>query len=208
MSWTDILGYAASGAVLATFCMRTMIPLRGVALASNVLFIAYGAAIQLYPVLVLHLILLPINAIRLVQMQRLVRHVRAAQTQALSINSLLPFMHRRDFAAGQTIVRKDEAADRLYYLAEGKVEIPEFGKVLGPGTVVGEIGVFSPHGVRMATAICQTYCQVYELSESDAKQLYFQDRSFGFAVLQLMITRLIEDSRASLPAAGAAAERA
>ena len=27
MSWVDILGYAAAVAVLATFCMSTMIPL-------------------------------------------------------------------------------------------------------------------------------------------------------------------------------------
>jgi CRP/FNR family transcriptional regulator, cyclic AMP receptor protein len=197
MSWVEILGYAASAAVFATFCMRGMIPLRSVALASNVLFVAYGAVNHIYPVLVLHTVLIPINAIRLLQMQRLVRHVRAAQTEALSIHSLLPFMHLREFAAGATIVRKDEVADRLYYLAEGTVEIPEFGKVIGPGTVVGEIGVFSPHRQRIASAICRTDCQVYELSESDAKQLYFQDRSFGFAVLQLMITRLIEDSRAN-----------
>jgi len=202
MSWVEILGYAASAAVFATFCMRGMIPLRSVALGSNVLFVAYGAVNHIYPVLVLHTVLIPINAIRLLQMQRLVRHVRAAQTEALSIHSLLPFMHLREFVAGATIVRKDEVADRLYYLTEGTVEIPEFGKVIGPGTVVGEIGVFSPHRQRIASAICQTDCQVYELSESDAKQLYFQDRSFGFAVLQLMITRLIEDSRANPAAAG------
>ena len=42
MTWVDILGYAASAAVLATFCMSTMIPLRILALGSNVLFMAYG----------------------------------------------------------------------------------------------------------------------------------------------------------------------
>ena len=205
MSWVDVLGYVASVAVFATFCMRTMIPLRYVALGSNVLFACYGAAAHIYPVLVLHAVLFPINAIRLVQMQRLVRHVRAAHTAALSIHNLLPFMQVRKFAAGEAIVRKDDVADRLYYLAEGTVEVPEFGKVLGPGDVLGEIGVFSPHRLRIASAICRTDCQVYELSEGDAKQLYYQDRSFGFAVLQLMITRLIEDSRANLTAAGAQA---
>ena len=54
MSWVTLLGYAASATVLATFCMNTMIPLRVIALVSNVLFMAYGFADQLYPVLPLH----------------------------------------------------------------------------------------------------------------------------------------------------------
>jgi hypothetical protein len=34
---------------------------------------------------------------------------------------------------------------------------------------------------------------VYELTESKAKELYFQDPSFGYAVIQIIIARLIED---------------
>jgi len=67
MTWIDILGYAASAAVLMTFCMTTIIPLRILALVSNVLFMAYGYVDHLYPVLTLHAILFPVNALRLVQ---------------------------------------------------------------------------------------------------------------------------------------------
>ena len=38
MSWTDLIGYAASATVLATFCMTTMLYLRLLAIASNLLF--------------------------------------------------------------------------------------------------------------------------------------------------------------------------
>lgn len=69
MSLEDALGYAASAAVLATFCMSTMIALRIVALVSNVLFMAYGFVDHLYPVFMLHAILFPVNALRLVQFQ-------------------------------------------------------------------------------------------------------------------------------------------
>jgi hypothetical protein len=62
---TDALGYAASVAVLATFLMRTMLPLRVVAIASNVLFLAYGYFAHIPPVLFLHAALLPINVLRL-----------------------------------------------------------------------------------------------------------------------------------------------
>ena len=42
MSWIDFVGYLAALMVLATFCMDTIVPLRGLAIASNVLFILYG----------------------------------------------------------------------------------------------------------------------------------------------------------------------
>jgi len=44
MSWIDFVGYLAALMVLATFCMDTIVPLRGLAIASNVLFIFYGIA--------------------------------------------------------------------------------------------------------------------------------------------------------------------
>jgi len=67
MFWLNLLGSVASASVLATFCMNSMVPLRAVAICSNVLFAAYGSLTQIYPVLVLHAILLPINCVRLLQ---------------------------------------------------------------------------------------------------------------------------------------------
>jgi uncharacterized protein YjiS (DUF1127 family) len=67
MSWVNLLGYTASASVLATFCMSTMLPLRAAAIASNVLFAAYGALAHIYPVLLLHAILLPVNTMRLLR---------------------------------------------------------------------------------------------------------------------------------------------
>ena len=69
MSWIDFVGYLAAVMVLATFCMDTIVPLRGLAIASNVLFIVYGIAGQLYPVLLLHALLLPINVTKMVRLQ-------------------------------------------------------------------------------------------------------------------------------------------
>ena len=42
MSWIDGAGYFASALVLATFCMRTMTPLRLAAICSNIAFIVYA----------------------------------------------------------------------------------------------------------------------------------------------------------------------
>ena len=54
----DALGYAASIAVLATFLMPTMLPLRLVAILSNILFLLYGYFAHIPPVLFLHATLL------------------------------------------------------------------------------------------------------------------------------------------------------
>jgi CRP/FNR family transcriptional regulator, cyclic AMP receptor protein len=65
MNLVEPIGYLASALVLATFCMRDMVALRCLAIASNLAFIAYGALADLGPVLVLHLLLLPVNVQRL-----------------------------------------------------------------------------------------------------------------------------------------------
>jgi len=63
----DGLGFVAAGLVLATFCMKRLVPLRAMAITSNLAFILYGYAAGIEPVLVLHLILLPINVMRLLE---------------------------------------------------------------------------------------------------------------------------------------------
>ena len=71
----EMIGYLAAGLVFLTFYMKTMIPLRIVGLCSNVAFIAYAILDGLYPVLILHVILLPLKAFRLRQMLVLTRRV-------------------------------------------------------------------------------------------------------------------------------------
>ena len=65
MSWIDGLGFCASLAVLASFCMTTIVALRSLALASNLLFCVYGLLAHIYPVFLLHMVLFPINVAKL-----------------------------------------------------------------------------------------------------------------------------------------------
>ena len=64
----DAVGYLASGLVFAAFCMKEMIPLRVIAVCSNLAFIAYGIELDLHPIWLLHTILLPMNCLRLWQL--------------------------------------------------------------------------------------------------------------------------------------------
>ena len=67
MSHSCEIGYLASALVLAAFGMKDMVNLRIVAICSNFAFIAYALALRLEPVLLLHVILLPLNCWRLTQ---------------------------------------------------------------------------------------------------------------------------------------------
>jgi CRP/FNR family cyclic AMP-dependent transcriptional regulator len=184
MTPVDFLGYAASATVLATFCMSTMTPLRVTAILSNILFGLFGLWAHIYPVMLLHLILFPVNIVRLVQIRYVVRGI--SQNVDLSMESILPLMVHRRFRAGETLMRRGEQADRLFYLIDGQVEVLE-------------IGVFARHQQRIATVVCLSDCELYELSASKAKALYYQDPSFGYAVLQTIIARLIENMQPANP---------
>ncbi len=65
MSWINFLGFSAAFSVLASFCMTTIVALRTLALLSNVLFILYGLLAHIYPVFFLHVVLLPVNLVKL-----------------------------------------------------------------------------------------------------------------------------------------------
>ena len=65
MAPNDLVGWVAASFVLATFCAKRMATLRSLAIASNIAFVAYAYAADLWPILVLHSVMLPINAIRL-----------------------------------------------------------------------------------------------------------------------------------------------
>jgi hypothetical protein len=65
----NLLGYAASCAVLLTFLMRDMVSLRLVAILSNILFVAFAYTQHIHPVLLLHAVLLPVNLWRLTDNQ-------------------------------------------------------------------------------------------------------------------------------------------
>ncbi|MCG6903346.1 MAG: hypothetical protein LJE68_11770 [Rhodobacter sp.] len=61
-------GLGAGFFVIMAFYMRDQRLLRACAIVSNLLFVIYAASLSLWPVLVLHLVLLPLNAYRLFEL--------------------------------------------------------------------------------------------------------------------------------------------
>ncbi len=193
MSVAELLGYVASLLVFTTFYVKTMVPLRTVAIASNIAFMAYALMDQLYPVLVLHLTLLPLNVYRLIQILQMIRQVENAATSDMDLGVLLPYMSRTKRRRGDTVFKKGDRADAIYYLATGEIYLQEIGVTVGNGEVIGEISLFSPDQARTATAVCRTDCDLYALSAAKIQELYYQNPTFGFTLLRLITARLLEN---------------
>ena len=94
MSEIDVLGYLAALAVLAAFCMSSIVPLRIVAILSNVLFALYGLSAHLYPVFLLHSILLPINVLKLAHVELLPQNSRSWSAAASGLRSRIKAARR------------------------------------------------------------------------------------------------------------------
>jgi len=193
MNLPEMVGYIAAGLVLATFSMRTMIPLRLLGISSNVAFIAYGFMAGLAPVVALHAILLPLNIYRFAEMRRLVRAIKDAGAGAGGVATFLPYMKSLSLPAGTTLFAKGEQADAMYLLIEGRIHLPEFEVDIEAGEMVGEIGLFSPDGVRTATAICVEDCHLQSITRERVRELVFQNPRFAFYLIGVVSSRLIED---------------
>jgi CRP/FNR family transcriptional regulator, cyclic AMP receptor protein len=193
MRIAETAGYAAAVLVFLTFYMKTMIPLRVVGICSNCAFILYGALDGLYPVLVLHLILLPLNGFRLREMLRLTQKVREAAGADLNMDWLKHFASSRRAAAGEVLLQKGAPANAMFYIVSGRYRLPELGFDVLPGEVIGELGLLAPGTVRTQTLECIEDGEVLQIGYEQVKQLYYQNPQFGFYLLQLSAERLFSN---------------
>ncbi|HEV2189765.1 MAG TPA: cyclic nucleotide-binding domain-containing protein [Stellaceae bacterium] len=193
MHWPELLGYAAALCTLATFSMRTMVPLRCLGIASNLLFIGYGYFLPAYPVLLLHLTLLPINIVRLRQMKLLIDRVRHASRGDGSMEWLKPFMSQSRIAEGEVLFRKGDTASEMYYLLTGRVRLKEVDIEIRVGEVVGELGMLAPDHRRTFTIECIESAELLMITYDQVRELFFQNPSFGFYFLSLTSRRLFDN---------------
>jgi CRP/FNR family cyclic AMP-dependent transcriptional regulator len=196
-----ILGLIGALLSIVAYTMRSMLPLRAVALASNLCFLVYGVIESQLPSILLNLIVIPLNFVRFREIRRLVRDVEAARSDAPIAEWLLPQMSLRRFKSGQVLFNKGDLAREMFYLNKGRVRIQELDADLEPGTLFGEIGIFAPDSRRTQTAVCSEDTDLYTMTQSDALQLYYQNPKLGFHLMRLIVARLMNDS-ARLRSAG------
>jgi hypothetical protein len=193
MDLANLLGLIGGIFYVASVTLRTMIPLRIAAIISNLFFIAYGLLAKALPTFFMYAVLLPINCVRLYQIQQLVKKVRVASQGDLTMDWLKPFMTKRNFRAGDVLFRKGDRADAMYYTVTGKFLVKEIGLELPPGRVMGELGFLAPDNKRTATVECLEDGQVLFIVYDKVRELYFQDPDFGFYFLKLTSERLLQN---------------
>src|ERR1700755_3193557 len=183
----------ASGFVVATTTMRTMIPLRVFAILTNIILIATAIPIHNYLVILLQALVLVLNSYRLHQMLQLVRDVKRSVNSNLQMYWLKPFMTERKCRAGEILFYKDEKADDMLYIVSGQFKLVESGIELPVGAIVGELGMLSPQKARTQTLECIESGLILSVSYNKVEELYVQNPAFGFYFLRLASARLFEN---------------
>ena len=182
--------------VMAGALMRTMTPLRWLAVGSNVGLMVYGALRPSPITFSIAAVLLPVNLYRAIEVTKLTRRVHRAEAGAGHAGLWLkPYMKAKKLKAGQILFSKGDPAEHLFLLVEGQLELVELSKMLEPGRIFGEIALFSPDRIRTTTVRCVTPCTVLRIHDSTVRQLYYQDHAFGFHLIDLLASRLSGDVR-------------
>ncbi|KAA2242363.1 cyclic nucleotide-binding domain-containing protein [Salinarimonas soli] len=99
-----------------------------------------------------------------------------AALDASEVAEIMRFLRARSCEKDEIIVRRGEAADAIYFIVTGEVEVrmPEGERRMGPGDFFGEIAVLRG-GERTATIVAAADCKLLALGEHDLRHL--MDRS-------------------------------
>jgi CRP/FNR family transcriptional regulator, cyclic AMP receptor protein len=186
----ELVGVAAAAASLYAAQSKTIIPLRAAAIAANVFAMIYSFLHGTYPTFMLNAVLLPLNAWRLHAMVNLIRDTDLASKGDMNVAWLLPYTRPKNFKAGSILMERGEYATAAFYIVAGEVEIVENNETFGKGTLLGEIGLFTPDGRRTKTIRCKTDVETAVIDYDRFKELYFQNPQFGFRLLHLVVARL------------------
>jgi CRP/FNR family cyclic AMP-dependent transcriptional regulator len=198
-----VFGFAGAALMLASYLMKSMLPLRLVALAACVCLVLYGWIAAAMPTLLLYGLLVPINAKKAWQVKQMVKAISRAKHDTPVAEWLLPHMTRRHATAGDTLWHKGETADEMVYVESGMLRLVEHNELLGPGALVGEIGLLAADNRRTLSIQCETDCVLYAMTAEQMAQLYYQNPALGFHVMRLVVARLKHDADKARAAADA-----
>lgn len=198
---TTVIGLLGGAFYLASHYMKAMVPLRTLSLGSNVMFIGYGLLHTHFnliefvslPEILLNVILLPMNAKRLVEILKLTKQIESVTDKSPVSDWLLPHMHLHKHKAGHVLFREGDKADEIYYVASGRLRLEGVGRTIGPDSVIGEIALFSPDKRRTLTIVCETDCDLYTMTDEQIYRLYYQNPKLGFFFMKLIVGRLLAD---------------
>ena len=200
MTLLEILGYLGGLLVFSTFYLKTMMRLRLVAIASNVVYISYGLMGHLVPSLLLHMLLFPLNIWRLAEINQLARRVRASQQAHMSAAELItPHVRIAKRSRGEHLFAKGDNADCVYYVFKGSAHLMEKNIVVPPGQMVGIVEVFTGEQFRTDTAVCLSEVELGIVSKDKVVELFYKSPDLAAVVVRMLARRAaLADSRRSI----------
>lgn len=187
------LAFGALGALLMLLSnlMKRIVALRCFAAGANAFFIVHATLEANWLFCLLQSALLAINLYRLWDLRRLLVSLERANADASIKDLLLPQMKKKRYRAGTVLFEIGGPADELFYIQSGTLRSPQFSNaVLGPGQLIGEIGLFSGDHRRAATVVCETDCVCYTMSDEAVYLLYIQNPQVGFYLIRMIIDQL------------------
>lgn len=190
MPITEVFGWLAAVLVFTAFWSTTMVRLRMVAMASNVAFIVYGVLLGAPSIIALHGVLLPLNCWKLIRLRQLAGLVRRASRGPMTLAMLVPAMEQQRYSAGATVFRQGDPADHVLYVIDGTLRVVEGGTLLGPGELVGEMGLFAADSRRTATIVTETDVLCGRIAADRFWELFLQDPMLGGFVVRTIVQRL------------------
>src|ERR1700704_6291987 len=101
----------------------------------------------------------------------------------------------KKFRAGEALFRAGDRDSKFFVVKSGKIDIvdvtgdqPKTIRVLGPGGFTGDVGHLTG-SPKLVSAIAQSDCEVYGISETTLRQILNQDPQLGDLILQAFIAR-------------------
>ena len=202
MQWIEFFGYLGALLTLTTFSMKTMLHLRMVGIAANVAFISYGALGDVYPVLLLHATLFPLNIWRLQQLLRLNGQIKEATGRQLSLEWLKPYSRRQAVRAGESLFQLGDPAAEVLFVISGRFRAVQANVVLESGEVIGELGLVTKGHKRTQTVVCEQDGSLLVITYDEIRQMYYQNPQFGIFFLELVAERLMRDAERATQSKG------
>lgn len=193
ITFSNVLALVGAIFLVATFVVRTIVPIRILTIVSIVFFLGSAVLAGSIPKFFLYLLALPINVIRLVQIRNLVKKARSSAQGTLSLGWLRPFMIPRSYQKGDVLFRKGDAATEMILTVTGKFLVTEINIEIPAERILGELGFLSPKNLRTQSVECIESGEVLTITYDKLLEIYFQNPEFGYYFLRLTSDRLIQN---------------
>ncbi|MDQ8158602.1 MAG: cyclic nucleotide-binding domain-containing protein [Gemmatimonadota bacterium] len=190
MPLAELFGWLAAVLVFTAFWSTTMVRLRMVAMASNVAFIVYGVMLGAPSIIALHGVLLPLNGWKLIRLRQLAALVRRASRGPMTLEMLVPAMEQQRYGAGAILFRQGDPADHVFFVIDGTLRVVEAEDLIGPGELVGEMGLFAADSRRTATVVAETDVRCGRIAADRFWELFLRDPELGGFVVRTIVQRL------------------